>query len=95
MEIAIEWLCGLDSLGLSGGLALYWDETLNVSILDSCQCFIDVLVENNSNNTRWRATFVYGEPRVENRYRMWNNLNDPRAISHDPWLVCGDFNEAL
>jgi endonuclease/exonuclease/phosphatase family metal-dependent hydrolase len=35
-----------------------------------------------------RATFVYGEPRSENRHRMW----DQEVLQ--PWMVCGDFNEA-
>lgn len=40
-------------------------------------------------------TFVYGEPRVENRHNMWSMLRSVRNSSNLPWLVIGDFNEAL
>jgi hypothetical protein len=43
----------------------------------------------------WRITCVYGEPRVENRHRVWSQLQAMRGTSNLPWLVVGDFNEAL
>uniref|UniRef100_A0A453EDJ8 Endonuclease/exonuclease/phosphatase domain-containing protein n=1 Tax=Aegilops tauschii subsp. strangulata TaxID=200361 RepID=A0A453EDJ8_AEGTS len=94
-RLGMRGFCGVGSDGLSGGLALFWDESLQVTVLDSCARYIDVLVDDDSNGTRWRATFVYGEPRVENRHLMWDHLSRLRAVSQVPWLVCGDFNEAL
>lgn len=32
---------------------------------------------------------------MENRHRMWTSLSNLRAMSSEPWLVCGDFNEAM
>ena len=66
-----------------------------MTVLDSCSRFIDVSVVDVGSGTSWRATFVYGEPRVENRYRMWEDLCRLRVSSLLPWMVCGDFNEAL
>ena len=66
-----------------------------VTVLDACQRYIDVMVEDKSSDKRWRMTFVYGEPRVENRHIMWDHLTCLRGVSQEPWLVCGDFNEAL
>jgi hypothetical protein len=43
----------------------------------------------------FHATFVYGEPRVENRHRMWSALTTLCASSSLPWALIGDFNEAL
>ena len=85
----------MSSDGRSGGLALFWDESLSVTVIDSCNCFIDVSVVDGGSGTSWRGTFVYGEPRVENRHRMWEHLCRLRAYSREPWMVCGDFNEAL
>lgn len=41
------------------------------------------------------APSYIGEPRVENRHIMWDHLTRLRAISQDPWFVCGDYNEAM
>ncbi|KAJ1289984.1 hypothetical protein BS78_02G207000 [Paspalum vaginatum] len=75
----------LSSVGLSGGIALYWDESISVTLLEQGECFFDILIKESPDQPSWRATFVYGEPRVENR----------RAIWEGPWLVMGDFNEAM
>lgn len=37
----------------------------------------------------------YGEPRVENRHRIWSLLCDLRAQSEEPRVVMGDYNEAI
>lgn len=37
----------------------------------------------------------YGEPRVENRQRMWDTLANLCSNSDLPWMLIGDFNEAL
>jgi hypothetical protein len=38
---------------------------------------------------------VYGEPRTENRPQMWDALRRLKGVSDLPWLVVGDFNEAM
>lgn len=38
---------------------------------------------------------MYGEPRVENRQIMWAKLQQLRNTNDLPWLVVGDFNEAM
>ena len=78
-----------------GGLALYWDENLQVTVLHCCARYIDVRIIDNANDKSWRTTFVYGEPLVENHHRMWTSLSNLRAMSSEPWLVCGDFNKAM
>lgn len=55
----------VSSIGLSGGLALYWDESITLSLLPQGARYIDVLVEDDQDVGVWRETFVYGEPRVE------------------------------
>jgi hypothetical protein len=78
-KLGLKHCLAIDSDGLSGGLALFWDEHLNVSLLSQGQRYIDVLVYENPNAAPWRATFIYGEPRVENRRNMWDRLR----------LLCG------
>ena len=94
-RLGLKGFYGLNSSGLSGGLALYWDESLIVTVLDSCQRYIDVSVEDRGGDKKWQMTFVHGERRVENRYKMWYHLTRLRGVSQEPWPVCGDFNETL
>jgi hypothetical protein len=45
--------------------------------------------------TKWRGTFVYGEPKPSNRHHMWTLLRRIKPRSQEPWLMVGDFNEAM
>jgi len=97
----LQWKIGLkhslavDSDGLSGGIVLFWDESISVSLLSQGERYIDVLVHDNPEDAPWRATFVYGEPRVENRRNMWELLRSLCGAWSGPWMVLGDFNEAM
>jgi hypothetical protein len=85
---------GIDSEGMSGGLALYWNESIQVDVEEVTSRYIDVLVQA-SDGPRWRLTCVYGEPRVEHRQLMWDNIMALRSRHDLPWLVVGDFNECM
>ncbi|WVZ52430.1 hypothetical protein U9M48_003485 [Paspalum notatum var. saurae] len=97
----LVWRLGLrnslavGSNGLSGGIALFWDDSVSVTLLGQSERFIDVLIKECPDQPAWRATFVYGEPRVENRRAMWDTLRNLFDIWEGPWLVFGDFNEAM
>ena len=97
----LRWKLGLknclaaNSDGLSGGLVLFWDENISVTLLSQGERYIDVLVVENPDGVPWRATFVYGEPRVENRSDMWERLRSLCDVWAGPWMLIGDFNEAM
>jgi hypothetical protein len=55
---------------------------------------IDVHV-SMENTPKWRATFVYGEPRRELRHEFFDFLSFLRAQWTGPWIVCGNFNEVM
>lgn len=57
--------------------------------------FFDLEVQQEPGGPRWRLTFVYGEPRVENRKHVWELLKELYKLSALPWVVMGDFNEAM
>jgi hypothetical protein len=80
---------------MSGGLALYWHESLHVEVKDANARFIDVLVRESVSSPQWHATFVYSEPRTDKRHRMWDAMSDLKVSSTLPWFAVGDFNEAL
>lgn len=57
--------------------------------------YIDVWVHASLHVPWFRVTFVYREPRTENRHRMWDCPRRLRSVSDLPWLVMGDFYEAM
>ena len=101
----LRWRLGLkgclavDSKGRRGGVALFWDESIQVHLKSSNDRYIDVSVVDEPNAAPWRATFVYGEPRVEDRHRMWEILQrlKTRSKSHGwSWGIlmkqCGNMS---
>jgi hypothetical protein len=76
-------------------LLFFWDDSICVSLLSQGERYIDVLVSDGPDSVPWRATFVYGEPRVENRKDMWNLLRSLCGAWAGPWMMIGGFNEAM
>jgi hypothetical protein len=97
----LRWRIGLKGClsvgndGNSGGIALFWDESISVKLIGMCNRLIDVTVQETPTSPLFRVTFVYGEPRVEDRKQMWELLQRIKVKSQDPWLMLGDFDEAL
>lgn len=97
----LKWRLGLcnslavSSDGLSGGLALFWYESISVSLLSQGDRYFDVSIKEEPTDAPWRATFVYGEPCVENRKKMWDLMRDLCGVWQGPWLLLGDFNEEM
>jgi hypothetical protein len=94
-RLGLKGFAGVDSAGMSGGLALFWHESIHVEVKDENERFIDVWMRVTPNDPLFHVTFVYGEPRTENRHRMWAKLATLRAACSLPWALIGDFNEAL
>ena len=84
----------LSSEGQSGSLCLFWLSSVGVSLKAFNNRCIDVHVKPDQGPV-WRATFVYGEPRRENRCQFWDFIRFMRAQWDGPWICCGDFNEVL
>jgi hypothetical protein len=84
----------VSSVGLSGGLALFWLQPYSVDLKGYNSHCIDVVV-SKENCAQWRATFVYGEPRKELRHEFWDLLRRLHGEWRGPWICCGDFNEVL
>ena len=49
----------------------------------------------NSDGSKWRCTFVYGEPKASQRYVMWELLRRVKSLGFGPWFMVGDFNGAM
>ncbi|KAL9691311.1 hypothetical protein QQ045_011732 [Rhodiola kirilowii] len=94
----IKWKLGFHSYflvgcrGLSGGLAMLWEDGLDVRILSYSRNHIDDVVRCQE---EFRLTLFYGEPVVSNRVNGWNLLRRLSKVRGPPWIVIGDFNEVI
>jgi hypothetical protein len=85
----------VDGVSKGGGLVLFWDDSINIDILSYDSHHIDTLIWDRENHAEWRGTFVYGEPRVQERDKMWELLRRIKSWQYAPWLMIGEFNEAM
>lgn len=59
-------------LGLSGGLALFWKDNVEIGILHSSPNLIDTRIRHKK--TLVAVTFIYGPPQLENRAPFGSSL---------------------
>ncbi|CAM8895955.1 unnamed protein product [Rhodiola kirilowii] len=83
---------GVSCRGRSGGLALFWDDSLCLEILNYSVSHIDAVIRDQG---LWRLTLFYGNPAVNRRCESWNLLRQLRSLNDIQWIVLGDFNEVL
>jgi hypothetical protein len=50
---------------------------------------------NEGPNKVWILTGIYGEPRLEDKYKTWDKIRELKNSSNLPWVLLGDFNEIL
>jgi len=68
---------------------------LLVDLITISDRVIDIAVREGPSAPAWRATFVYGEPRAEDRHLMWELKKRIKYRSDKAWVMMGDFNEAM
>ncbi|XP_073353887.1 uncharacterized protein [Aegilops tauschii subsp. strangulata] len=86
----------VDSIGLSGGIGLYWSKDVDFVLKNYSKNHIDVLVRvKDQAAPDWRFTAFYGAPRVEDRHHSWRFLWTLHALPHSSWLCMGKFNETM
>ncbi|KAL9678625.1 hypothetical protein QQ045_016473 [Rhodiola kirilowii] len=83
---------GVDCWGRSGGLALFWYDSVNVEIKNYSHWHIDAVVREKN---EFKLTLFYGDPVVSNRKDSWSLLRRLRSMSNLQWVILGDFNEIL
>lgn len=83
----------VDLVGLSGGLALWWDDSISINIISSSEFFIYAVVSQPGGVNKWRLSCVYVNPSHGVRSLVWSHLRSVCNSSLLPWLCIGDFNE--
>jgi hypothetical protein len=95
----LRWRLGLRKYltqlgkGKGAGIALYWDEQLEIKVPSQGPRYFDVLINDRTNGHKWRGTFVYGEPKSSETHHIWNTLRRIKSDADVPWMMIGDFNE--
>lgn len=84
----------VSSSGRSGGLGIFWNDSIKVEVSGYSEYHIDVIVDDLL-GIKSRVTFVYGEAQVNERYKTWDMLRGIAGTSTLPWAVIGDFNEVI
>lgn len=92
-KLGFHGLRTVDPIGKSGGLAVLWKETCNISVYQANNMIMDLQVS-------WRdksfyLTGVYGEPVKGNRNGVWERLTRIGVNKKEPWFLTGDFNEIV
>ena len=76
-------------------MGLFWDENLDIELLSIGEHHVDVMVKEQDKDLKWRGTFVYEEPRVQDRHLMWERMRMLKNKSSAPWMMIGDFNVVM
>lgn len=77
-----------------GGLALYWRNSIDLSIDTFSKNHIDAII-NKGKEDAWRFTSFFGEPVTHKSYESWNKLCQLNNKFNLPWICAGDFNEIV
>ena len=67
-----EWL--VDPVGLSGGLTIWWVDTIQVNILFSSSNILHTRIDSGDLASPSYITFIYGPPNEEERSLCWQEV---------------------
>ncbi|CAL9013278.1 unnamed protein product [Prunus brigantina] len=81
--------------GLAGGLGLWWDNSVEVHILEFSKNVIDSEVTEKGGDRSWHISWIYGTPYKNEKADFWNWIGTCFQPGEFPWLCVGDFNEIL
>lgn len=72
-KLGFEGFIGVEPQGKSGGIAMFWNNVDNISLMSLSKSHIDIVIKTNDNKD-WRITGVYGEPARNQRHKTWDLL---------------------
>lgn len=75
--------------GLAGGLALFWNEQVTISIISATMSYIDLICHLEETKQRMRVTFVYAPTDFQQRIQLWEEIYQMTRPNRDPWLCWG------
>jgi hypothetical protein len=80
----------------SGGLAMFWTADVKLDIISYNERIIDAYVDCDNNSLGWRASWIYGFSTHQQKPQTCDIIKNLfQNISHENWLLFGDFNMVL
>ena len=84
----------VESSGSSGGICLFWMDSVDISLLSYSRFHIDVQVVSYR-DVVWRCTGFYENPIASQRHNGWTLFSRLKNTYTLPWACASDFNEIL
>ncbi|XWS48307.1 hypothetical protein CRYUN_Cryun13aG0064000 [Craigia yunnanensis] len=79
--------------GLSGDLALWWNNEVKVRVLEATKNCIDSLATLDNKGYVSRVCWMYRSTNFDERRNHWEYIKKSMAIFNIPWMCIGDFNK--
>lgn len=93
-SLGFEGMVAVDCQGHSGGVALLWRHSHEVSLNSFSFNHIDVVV-NVQSWCKYRLAGIYGEPNRTRRRATWSLIRHLAVDNNLPWCLIGDMNNVL
>ena len=90
-RVGYDYWIRVEALGYSVGILLFWEECVDLYILQTHPQFIHAKIISNDSHS-WLLTIVYDSPNCTLRKYLWQDLNQNVVNLEEPWVVAGDFN---
>ncbi|KAF7831986.1 reverse transcriptase [Senna tora] len=81
----------VDPIGSKGGLGVWWNNNIDVTILNASKNWIHLKIKL-ANNQQIFFTGVYGAPVTSERDVLWQFLTNLN-FQNEPWILTRDFNQ--
>ncbi|KAF7113154.1 hypothetical protein RHSIM_RhsimUnG0155100 [Rhododendron simsii] len=83
----------INPIGLAGGLALWWDSSISISVDVSSNNVVHTSCQSLHDKKSWAMSFVYGSPSYQDKEVVWDFIRIIVDGVRGPWVCLGDFNE--
>ncbi|KAF7143502.1 hypothetical protein RHSIM_Rhsim05G0149000 [Rhododendron simsii] len=84
-----------NSIGLSGGLGIFWNDSVVFEVFKFGSFFIDMQVKCVNSSSSWHLINVYLSPVDSIRYQQFNSLSEHVRNLHSEVVIWRDFNDIL
>jgi exonuclease III len=91
-----DMFLAIEAQGASGGMLLTWKSSMFTKLAHNQGIYtLSVDLANNSDDTIFRITTVYGPTQHSDRHTFFSELRAAKPTNMLPWIVTGDFNVTL
>lgn len=80
-----DW--NVDPIGLGGGLSLWQKDEMEVKNLRWDQNLMDNRIEGIKRDMSIRASWCHGNPNLEGRLRLWDQLQEMSTSVDTAWML--------